>query len=318
MKRLYSWIAALSAGVVLAFGTALTGIAPQAGFAQEKASDTMDEKKAVQLVAEAKKRLQYVLNGGTHKPGKQPESFVINGQYYRYLGEDLDTMAELRSYLSAVLAPSATNTFIKQYRIISHNGKLAQPDADGGDLREWTKAQATFVKGNNSFRYYELKVPYGEAPDIQFDIVQASFMNIPGRGWKVLTMPGLAHYKKAGKELAFTVLINSAVPGADEEKLPGEVKQWLEEKRKTEGTWFADFQGKTYALIARGEKPHPGFGITVKSVMEYPDYVEVSYSYEEPSPSALYPAVITYPAVVIELAQPSSKKIHFRFQESSQ
>ncbi|MBN6187608.1 hypothetical protein JQN58_11830 [Aneurinibacillus sp. BA2021] len=146
-----------------------------------------DEKSAVRLADQAIQRYWYVTSGG--KTNGKLTTFTFNGLEYRYLGSDLDTKKKFMEYLGTSYTAEAIATYMKQAKIIEHKGRMAQPNADGGSLLQWDKAQATFIRYTNGIAEYELKVPYGEEGAIEFDIRRIQ-LKYEANGWKVNTPPG--------------------------------------------------------------------------------------------------------------------------------
>jgi|GEM_PF-1128358 len=149
----------------------------------------MNEQAAVQLAAEGMKRYWHVMSGGTAAADGTVPTVTIHGMEYRYLGSDLDTQEKLMAYLGEVFTPEASEAFIQQARIVEHEGRMAQPHADGGSLLQWENAQASLIKEEGNSRQYELKVPYGEEPNIAFEIRQLEVKQAADNAWKVASPP---------------------------------------------------------------------------------------------------------------------------------
>ncbi len=152
--------------------------------------EKMDEKAVVKLVAEGMKRYWHVMSGGegaggTSDGGPIP-TFQVNGKEYRYLGKDIDTKEKLMDYLQASYTPEASDAFVKGAMIVEHEGRLGQPDADGGSLLQWENAQATLIKESGDVKEFELKVPFGEGADIQFEAVTVEVKKSKD-GWRIST-----------------------------------------------------------------------------------------------------------------------------------
>lgn len=71
----------------------------------------------------------------------------------------------------------------KQLRFITRNGKLAQPNADGGSILNWEKATIKQTLNSTTIKKYELKVPLGESKEIETMVGELRF--VPGQGWRV-------------------------------------------------------------------------------------------------------------------------------------
>lgn len=140
----------------------------------------MNEQSVVILAAEAVSRSWYVLGGG--RIGDRWETFERDGIPYRYLGEDLSTKKKLTSYLSVVFTEEAVAAFLRDYGIIENQGRMAQPDADGGSLLEWDKASASLIDEGDDWKRYELKVPYPVGDDVEYEVVQIK-VQLSDQGW---------------------------------------------------------------------------------------------------------------------------------------
>lgn len=149
-------------------------------------STAMNEKTAVRLVTEAVQRLRHVQQGGALQ-GKI-STFMYKGKEYRYLGKDIDTKKEYLAYLQKTFTPSVSEALYKQAGLIVYKGRLAQVNADGGDMRQWGNAQATFVKGAKWNKEYELKIPMGDKTNPSFATVRVKLLYLKGIGWRVATV----------------------------------------------------------------------------------------------------------------------------------
>jgi hypothetical protein len=153
--------------------------------------EKMDEKAVVKLVAEGMKSYWHVMTGGegaggTTDGGPIP-TFQVNGMEYRYLGKDIETKEKLMAYLQQSFTREAGEAFIRAANIIEHEGRLAQPNADGGSLLQWENAQASLIDETADGKKYELKVPYGEEANLQFQPVTVEVKKVEGAGWRINT-----------------------------------------------------------------------------------------------------------------------------------
>ena len=132
-------------------------------FSSQKAKASVDltSKQVVKLAADFAKAASYVQSGGAYKEGEY-KTFTYKGMQYRYLSKDIDTSKELLRYIKKTLTHHAAEKFIKDHGIITHKGKLAQLEADGGSLLQWDKAEAQFVTQDKSVKVFRLVVPVGE------------------------------------------------------------------------------------------------------------------------------------------------------------
>lgn len=109
------------------------------------------------LIVEAEKRYFYAMNGGKGTD----EGFELNGHQYRYVSDDIGTRAKLMDYLKQVYTEKAAAYFVDKY-FINHDGRLAQLNADVGNILEYDKATAKMLTMTETQRVYKLCVPYPE------------------------------------------------------------------------------------------------------------------------------------------------------------
>ncbi len=131
---------------------------------------------AVEIVVAAQLATFYVGSGGSDFVY---ESFDYEGLPYRYLGESLASWENLRAYLEPIYTPEAIDLFIEYMNIIEHEGRLAQPDADGGSIIDWSTAEVTVVEAETEEITYEFEVSYDsftETSSITFVLTNS--------GWK--------------------------------------------------------------------------------------------------------------------------------------
>lgn len=98
-----------------------------------------------------------------------------------------------------------------------------------------------------------------------------------------------------GQEMAFKRVDLEAVSGA--------VNNWAQTKKSVPGLHSASFEGKTYILVSRGQKPNPGYGIKIQNVVEEPNRIVVSVTISNPEPGKMYAQVITTPYDLVVISQ---------------
>lgn len=138
-------------------------------------------KEAVELVSGANKAYWYVVSGG--EGPRNLENFMVGDLEYRYMGETLDSEEKLLNYLGKWYSPEQTAKLFKDLGFITHNGKLAQPNADGGSLLNWEKATAKIVKSTTTSKVFEVKVPIADFDEYEINKVELHF--VTGEGWRV-------------------------------------------------------------------------------------------------------------------------------------
>lgn len=145
--------------------------------------DKLNHESAVPLVLEAQSRYQYAISGGS----PVGESFQLNGKSYRYLSEDIGTKTKLISYLTQVYTKQASEQFVGKF-FVEVNGRLAQLNADGGNLLEFSRATAKMVNMTPVKRSYLLTVPYPAETKQANEKITVNFEKV-GSYWKISSAP---------------------------------------------------------------------------------------------------------------------------------
>jgi len=88
----------------------------------------------------------------------------------------------------------------------------------------------------------------------------------------------------------------------EEEQLPEDVKNWLNEKINEYGKDTFAHEEKLYILVAYGEKPTAGYIVEIDKVEKADGNINVYASFQDPAAGDMVATVITYPydLVVIE------------------
>ncbi|WP_310550730.1 DL-endopeptidase inhibitor IseA family protein [Paenibacillus glufosinatiresistens] len=166
MNRVKWWIGALTAVVGLTAAGSGALAAPAA--ATQKAAATAAAKAnpamvnnltsstLIPLVLYAREIYFYTNRGGSLA---QLETFTHNGQEFRYLSRDLGTRQQLLHYVKKAYTHNAA-AFYVQTQFLENQGRMAQVNADIGNLLEFHKAQATMLSKDTTKAAFELKVPY--------------------------------------------------------------------------------------------------------------------------------------------------------------
>jgi iseA protein len=145
--------------------------------------DKLNHESAVPLVLEAQSRYLYAISGGS----SVGESFQRNGKSYRYLSEDIGTKTKLTNYLTQAYTKQASEQFVGKF-FVEINGKLAQLDADGGNLPEFNRATAKMVTMTPVKRSYLLTVPYPAETKKANEKITVNFEKV-GSYWKISSAP---------------------------------------------------------------------------------------------------------------------------------
>ncbi|WP_179031633.1 DL-endopeptidase inhibitor IseA family protein [Paenibacillus kribbensis] len=145
--------------------------------------DKLNHESAIPLVLEAQSRYLYAISGGS----SVGESFQRNGKSYRYLSEDIGTKTKLINYLTQAYTKQASEQFVGKF-FVEINGKLAQLDADGGNLLEFNRATAKMVTMTPVKRSYLLTVPYPVKTKKANEKITVNFEKV-GSYWKISSAP---------------------------------------------------------------------------------------------------------------------------------
>ena len=159
----------------------------QMGFAAQQ-NGGLSEEKAVKIASKWAATVSLVQAGGVYKESEY-KSFPYKGTTYRYMASNLDTKKELRNELEKSVTRKIANQFIKDRKIIMHNNKLAQPEADGGSLLQWEKSNAKVLKSKKDFAVVELTVPIGDTNTV--DKYKIEYEYIKRLGWRISKLPVL-------------------------------------------------------------------------------------------------------------------------------
>ncbi|MBY0123148.1 DL-endopeptidase inhibitor IseA family protein [Bacillus sp. S/N-304-OC-R1] len=158
-------------------------IRPGAYFPKLKSQEEQILLKLIQL---AVRKYWYVTSGGKMEEGLI-ENFPINDMDYRYMGSDLDTKEKLIEYLSSAYSIDAINQYMESAGIVEHNGKLAQPNADGGSIASYEKSAIYLTKDVGSEKEFDLKIPLG---DSLVTVMVHVVLKKTDKGWRIDSLPG--------------------------------------------------------------------------------------------------------------------------------
>lgn len=143
-----------------------------------------DDVRIIDSVIEARSRFQYVLNGG--EQAGEMKTFMKNGVEYRYLSKDIDTKDKLLAFLEKSFTSKVTKDFYEKSGYIIYNGKIAQPNADGGSILAWKNAKIKLVHQTETIKEFECIVPLGDLPQRESITITYKKTN---DGWKIDRSP---------------------------------------------------------------------------------------------------------------------------------
>lgn len=89
--------------------------------------------------------------------------------------------------------------------------------------------------------------------------------------------------------------------------LPAEVQAWYEANHETQGTYRLNHGGKTYILVAWGEKPTGGYTVEITGFEEQREVMVAKVKLVAPGPNDMVTQALTYPAALVVL--PETQKL---------
>lgn len=139
------------------------------------------------LAGEAQGQVFTLMQGGTREPGAAQTFTVKDRPYpYRWMGSDLDTKAEYIAYLERVYTPEQAAAYWEKQTgsgsIVELDGRLAQPDTDGGSVIDWTQAKGVFVEDGADRKTFRLTVVN---ENIGSETRDLHMRYVDGKGWRV-------------------------------------------------------------------------------------------------------------------------------------
>jgi hypothetical protein len=156
---------------------------------QEPGDVIINESSVLALVQDAVIRFWHV-SGGGEITNTGLESFTYNNMDYRYLGDDINTKEKLDSYLGKVYSKEAIDLYVKAAGIIEYDGKIAQPNADGGDLRMWESAAVVKIENKDTKKDCTIKVPYPDDAGMEPELVIITIEKSQEGNWVISNTPG--------------------------------------------------------------------------------------------------------------------------------
>jgi hypothetical protein len=151
---------------------------------QRKNTD-ISASEAVALAADAKNHYWHISIGGS---GDQKETPVVvpGKEYpYRWMGSDLDTKVKFIEYLELLYTPEQAEAYwnkqINEGLLVEIDGKLAQPNADGGSMMGWNEATAKLIQSDSGTKTFQISVPLFD----KFEEKTIKLRYITGKGWRI-------------------------------------------------------------------------------------------------------------------------------------
>ncbi|UNK17485.1 IseA DL-endopeptidase inhibitor family protein [Paenibacillus sp. N3/727] len=143
---------------------------------------------AEQLAAKAAAHYWHISSGGNATSDGEIKEFSIKGKgdHYRWMGKDLSTKGKWTAYLLEVFTPEKVRQYwdaqVKSVSLVEVNGRLAQPNADGGSLTDWSKAKAKLLENGDTVKKFRFKVPDGDHDSQTYDV---TFRYLAASGWRI-------------------------------------------------------------------------------------------------------------------------------------
>jgi hypothetical protein len=147
---------------------------------QRKKMD-ITEQDAIGLATDAQRHFWLIARGGDgdHKEG----SFTFKGNDYRWMAADLDTKVKFIEYLELLYTPEQAQVYWEKQigNLVEIEGKLAQPNADGGSIIRWDEAAAKLVKEDSGIKTFRFSVPLQD----KFENKEIKLRYVQGKGWRI-------------------------------------------------------------------------------------------------------------------------------------
>ncbi|MBP1155450.1 MULTISPECIES: DL-endopeptidase inhibitor IseA family protein [unclassified Paenibacillus] len=145
----------------------------------------ISDRDAVGLVGDAQKHFWFISRGGEGE--RIDGSFGVEGKEYpyRWMSSDLDTKDKFIAYVERVYTPEQAAAYWKKQTengsILEIEGKLAQPEADGGSALEWSNASAKLIQEGKGTKTYRFQVPIFD----EFEEREVKLRYVEGKGWRI-------------------------------------------------------------------------------------------------------------------------------------
>ncbi|MDP4086784.1 MAG: IseA DL-endopeptidase inhibitor family protein [Bacillota bacterium] len=132
----------------------------------KSSTDSLTNSLALKLALNAKDHYWSAIEGfniKSHPSSSEYKTFTYKGIQYRYFSNEFDTKAKFIKYLNESYTLNAINKGFKKYHFIVHNGKLAEPNADGGSVANWKEAKVKLLYHREGVRLYQFTDPLGDS-----------------------------------------------------------------------------------------------------------------------------------------------------------
>lgn len=99
----------------------------------------------------------------------------------------------------------------------------------------------------------------------------------------------------------------------DPESLSGDVRAWMDKNAMRTGTYTRDADGRTYVLVAWGEKPTGGYAVRIEEIARGRGGDVVVVRLRAPGPEDIVTQVITYPYDLVVTSEKLRRPVVFSY-----
>ncbi|MDZ5473961.1 DL-endopeptidase inhibitor IseA family protein [Bacillus sp. 31A1R] len=148
--------------------------------------NSLEDQIVINRLMNAYEKYLHISMGGASNESGEIENFPYKDTDYRYLGEDINTLEKFTNYLSSDYTKDAIQSFMDSARIIEHNGRMAQPNADGGSMLARKNAKVIQVRDFGTEIQFDLRVPISDT--FTYEVKQMVFKKTID-GWRIASAP---------------------------------------------------------------------------------------------------------------------------------
>jgi hypothetical protein len=151
-----------------------------------------NERAAVILAGAAQGQYFKLMGGGSGDVPKNADggvqAFPVKDRPYdyRWMGSDVNTKAKYIDYLEQLYTPGQAKAYwdkqISDGSIVEVDGKLAQPNADGGSILDWSAAKAVFVEDGADSKTFRLTL---QNENVGTQTSELHVRYVEGKGWRI-------------------------------------------------------------------------------------------------------------------------------------
>jgi hypothetical protein len=129
-------------------------------------------------------------NPDQQRDGVPVPTFQVKGNEYRWLANSLETKAKYIAYLEEIYTPQQAAAFFNKQLadggLVEKDGKLAQPNADGGSLLNWGNSTVKLIQNGAQQKSFKLTVPFGDGTTgVAPTEKEIKIIFVEGKGWRI-------------------------------------------------------------------------------------------------------------------------------------